>query len=126
VKFIVRLLLASSLLTSTAVVAAAGPAFAGDTIVVSCSNGFTRTVAAHAARGVATSLNRFNAHNHSGVKCEAAPGAPRPATRGVTFVTVTCTNGFTRRVPVRASAGITKALNKFNRFSHSGVTCALG
>lgn len=123
VKLILRLLLASSLLTGTAVVATVGPAFAGDTIVVTCSNGFTRTVAAQAARGVATSLTKFNAFTHSGVTCSAAPSAPR--TKGVTFMTLSCTNGFTRQVPTRASGGITKALNKFNTYSHTGVTCAL-
>jgi hypothetical protein len=123
VKFILRLLLASSLLTGTAVVAVVGPAVAGDTIAVSCSNGFTRTVAAQAARGVATSLTKFNAYTHSGVACVAAPGAPRITS--VTFVTLSCSNGFTRQVPSRASAGITKALNKFNAYNHRGVTCAL-
>jgi hypothetical protein len=94
-----------------------------DTITVTCTNGFTRTVSAHAARGVATSLNKFNQYRGSGVTCTAGPGAPRIA--AVAFRTVQCTNGFERRVSARAAGGITKALNAFNARNRSGVTCTL-
>jgi hypothetical protein len=90
--------------------------------VVTCSNGFQRTVAAQAARRVTKSLNKFNAYTQSGVTCSTAAGAPRPAVR--TLLTITCTNGFERAVDARAAGGIAKALNKFNERSHTGVTCS--
>jgi hypothetical protein len=102
-----------------------GPAAAGETIAVSCTNGFTRTVAAKAARGVAKSLTKFNAYTKSGVTCTAGPGAPRPGTP-VTTLTISCTNGFTRTVGAKAAGGITKALNQFNARNQSGVTCSAG
>jgi len=127
VKVFVRLLLATALLTG-ATVAVAGPAVAAapvhNTIVVTCTNGFTRTVDAHAARGVATSLNRFNAFRKSGVTCSAAPGAPRtPPTHA--FLTIRCSNGFERRVSAHAAGGITRALNAFNAHNHRHITCAI-
>ena len=106
------------------IAATVGPALAaGETITVTCSNGFQRTVAAQAARGVATSLNKYNEHNQSGVTCAAAPGAPRPRP-ATAWLTITCTDGFQRRVNARAAGGITRALNAFNTYNQSGVTCA--
>lgn len=112
-----------SALLGAAMVGSAVPALGANTIVVTCTNGFQRTVAAHAARGVAKSLTKFNEHNQSGVTCAAAPGAPRPAAQS--FRTVTCSNGFERRVNARAAGGITRALNAFNERNRSGVTCTL-
>ena len=84
-----RVVLASAVLAAT-MFATVGPVAAGETITVSCSNGFQRTVAAHAARGVAKSLTKFNAYTHSGVACAAAPGAPRPAA-ATSWLTISCT-----------------------------------
>jgi hypothetical protein len=127
VRLALRMLLASALLSGTAMVAGIAPTFASapaqDTIVVSCSNGFTRTVSAHAARGVATSLTRFNAYNHSGVTCSAAPGAPL-TTPTHTYLTITCSNGFERRVSSHAAGGIAHALNAYNAHNHKGITCS--
>lgn len=122
-KVLLRLALISSLLATAAVAGGPVPAGAVDTLVVTCTNGFSRTVAARAARGVATSLNRFNARNRSGMTCTAAPGAPRPS--AFQWNLVTCTNGFQRTVPSRGSKGIVNALNKFNQYTHSGVSCSL-
>ena len=36
---------------------------------------------------------------------------------------VKCSNGFTRTVPTVAAAGIVKALNAFNQYNQSGITC---
>lgn len=96
----------------------------GETITVTCSNGFERTVAAHAARGVAKSLTRFNEFNRSGVTCTAGPGAPRPRP-ATSSLTITCTNGFERTVSARAAGGITRALNAFNTRNKSGATCSV-
>jgi hypothetical protein len=41
-------------------------------------------------------------------------------------ITITCTNGFTKTVNARAAGGITKALNNFNAYSQTGVTCSAG
>jgi hypothetical protein len=122
-RTLLRLALAGAVL-SAALAANIGPVLAGtDTIKVSCSNGFERTVSARAARGVAKALTKFNEHRGSNVTCTAGPGAPRPQVRGQ--VTVTCSNGFERRVDARAAGGISKALNVFNARSRSGVTCSL-
>jgi hypothetical protein len=43
----------------------------------------------------------------------------------VTWVTITCSNGFTRQVPEQAAGGITKALNAYNAYNQAGVTCSL-
>jgi hypothetical protein len=121
-KVFVRVLVASALL-AMAMFATVGPTLAADTITVSCTNGFTRTVDAHAARGVAKSLTKFNEYRGSSVTCAAAPGAPRsgPATA---WLTISCTNGFERTVNARAAGGIARALNKYNAYAHTGVTCA--
>jgi hypothetical protein len=125
VRFLVRLGLIGTLL-GAAMVTSVAPTFAADshdTITVTCSNGFTRTVSAHAARGVATSLSKFNAHNHKNVTCAAAPGAPRmPA---ASFQHVTCTDGFQRDVNARAANAIVKALNAYSARKNLGVTCAI-
>ncbi len=125
-KVTLRLLLASAMLTSTAVLGTITPTFAGqpthNTIVVSCSNGFTRTVSAQAARGVATSLLKFNQYNHSGVTCTAAPGAPRTAP-AKSHLTISCSNGFQRRVSSHAANGIAHALTAYNAHNHKGITC---
>jgi hypothetical protein len=117
------MVLASAVLSLGIVAANVGPVLGADTITVTCSNGFERTVAAQAARGVAKSLTKFNEYNRSGVTCTAGPGAPRtrPA---VEYITVTCSNGFERRVPARAAGGIARALDAFNEHNRSGVTCA--
>jgi hypothetical protein len=106
---------------ATAMFLTAVPAFAGNTITVSCTNGFTRTVAAQAARGVAKSLTKFNAARGSTVTCAAAPGAPRPA--ATAWLTIDCSNGFEKTVNAMAAGGIARALNAFNAYSHTGVTC---
>ena len=93
------------------------------TIQVTCSNGFSRTVSASAARGVAKSLTKFNAARGSSVTCAAAPGAPRPT--ATAWLTIDCTNGFEKTVNARAAGGIARALNAFNAYSHTGVTCAV-
>ena len=114
----------AGLLLATAMFINAVPAFAGtNTITVTCTNGFTRTVSAYAARGVAKSLTKFNAYNGSNVTCAAAPGAPRPA--AAAWLTIDCTNGFEKTVNAKAAGGIVKALNAFNANSHTGVTCAI-
>jgi hypothetical protein len=43
----------------------------------------------------------------------------------VTWVTITCSDGFTRQVPEHAAGGITRALNAFNAHNQSGVTCSV-
>ena len=126
-RIVLRLGLASALLAA-AMVGSVGPALAGDTITVTCTNAsgrtvLERTVAARAARGVATSLTKFNAYNGRNVTCVAGPGAPR--VRGATFQTVTCSNGFERQVNARAAGAITRALNAFNARNRSGITCSL-
>jgi len=119
-----RLILATALL-GAAMAASVGPTFAvGETIKVTCTNGFERTVSAYAARGVAKSLTKFNEYRGSSITCAAAPGAPRVA--AVTFRTVSCSNGFERDVNARAAGGIAKALNAFNEHNRSGITCVLG
>lgn len=120
-----RLALAGALLAVTAVAAGPVPSLAAgqDTIVVTCSNGYSRTVSAKAARGVAKALTAYNAHNNKGVTCAAAPGAPR--VRAASFVTVTCTNGFERRVNAKAVGPIVKALNAYGARKANGVTCAV-
>jgi hypothetical protein len=122
-RIAIRLGLASALL-GAAVLANVGPALAVETITVTCTNGFTRTVAAPAARGVATSLTKFNQYRGSSISCTAGAGAPRVT--AVTFRTVSCSNGFERRVNARAAGGIARALNEFNARSRTGVTCTLG
>jgi hypothetical protein len=122
VRIALRLALAGALL-GAAMVGNVAPAFAVDTVTVTCSNGFQRTVAAKAARGVATSLNKFNQYNKKNITCVAGAGALRIS--ATSFRTVSCTNGFERRVNARAAGGITKALNAFNTRSRTGVTCAL-
>lgn len=120
-----RLALAGALLAVTAIAAGPVPTLAAgqDTIVVTCSNGYSRTVSAKAARGVATALSAFNAHTKKGVTCVAAPGAPRA--KAARFVTVSCSNGFERRVNVKAVGPIVKALNAYAVRKTTGVTCAV-
>lgn len=121
-RVFLRLTVASAVL-AVGMITTVGPALGAETITVSCTNGFQRTVAAQAARGVAKSLNKFNAYTESGVTCAAAPGAPRPSAASA-WLTITCTDGFERTVNARAAGGIVKALNKFNGYSQTGVTCA--
>ena len=118
-----RLCLASAVLAAGLIANVAPALAAGETITVTCSNGFSRTVAAQAARGVATSLTKFNEHSRSGVTCAAAPGAPRPRPAAA-WQTITCTNGFERNVNARAAGAILKALNAYNTRRDTGVTCA--
>jgi hypothetical protein len=121
-----RLVLAGALLAATAIASGPVPTLAAstqDTIVVTCSNGFSRTVSAKAARGVARSLTAFNAHRGNGITCAAAPGAPRVA--AATFQTVGCSDGFSRKVNAKAIGPIVKALNAFNARRANGVTCAV-
>jgi len=64
-RVLFRLTIGAALLAA-AMITTVAPAFAAnttDTIAVTCSNGFTRTVSANAARGVANSLTKFNAYN---------------------------------------------------------------
>ncbi len=117
-----RLALAGALL-ATAMLGTVASVSAGDTITVTCSNGFERTVAAKSARGVAKSLNKFNSYTESGVTCTAGPGAPRLAAIA-TKLTITCTNGLVKTVDARAVGGITRALDAFNTRSQTGVTCS--
>lgn len=56
----------------------------------------------------------------------ASIGAPVFADTGTTYVTVSCSNGFTRTVSSHAAIGVAKSLNKFNAYNQSGVTCAAG
>lgn len=125
-KLAIRTLLAAALLSTASLVSIGVPVFASGTtyVTVSCSNGFSRTVSAHAAIGVAKSLNKFNAYNQSGVTCSAGPGAVSPAP-AVIYLYVDCSNGWTKRASAHAAGGITKALNAFNTRSHTGVTCAI-
>lgn len=121
----IRLALAGALLVVTAVATAPAATMAAaphETIVVSCSNGFSRTVSAKAARGVAKALTAYNEYRAKDVTCAAAPGAPRPV--AAAFVTVECTNGFERRVNAKAVGPIVKALNAYNTRKGTGVTCA--
>jgi hypothetical protein len=123
-RLLARLVIGAALLAG-ATVANVAPTFAAethDTITVSCSNGFTRTVSANAARGVATALTQFNAHNHKGVTCAAAPGAPRA--NAAAFVTVTCSNSFTRNVNAKAAPVIVRVLNAYSTRKNLGVTCS--
>jgi hypothetical protein len=102
------------------------PTFAAhttSTISVSCSNGFSRTVSANAARGVAKALSNFNAYNHRNVTCAAAPGAPRPNPSAMR-VTITCTDGFERTVNARAADAVVNALNAYSARKNLGVTCS--
>ena len=125
-KRILRPVLALALVLSGAAIATPLPASAAptnDTILVSCTNGFTRTVSARAARGVTTSLNKFNAFNESGITCSHGPGAPKVHPKN--FLTVECSNGWERRVAARAAGGIVRALNKFNGHNPHGVTCSI-
>ena len=118
-----RLVIAGALLATAAVAAPTVAAPSHETIQVSCTNGFTRTVSARAARGVTRSLNRFNAFTHSGVTCESAPGAPR--VHPAKFLQIECSNGFTKRVGAGAAGGIVRALNKYNAHNHKGITCSV-
>lgn len=124
-RVLFRLTVGAALLAG-AMIANVGPALAAhttDTITVTCSNGFSRTVSANAARGVASSLTQFNAHNKKGVTCSAAPGAPRPMP-AASWKTVTCSNGFEKTVNARAANAIVKALNAYSTRKNLGVTCA--
>ena len=125
-RFVIRLSVALALL-GTALVATAGPVAAAShpTITVTCTNGFERTVSAHAARGVAKSLTNFNAHRGTSVTCTAGPGAPRGQAKSHARLTIQCSNGFEKTVSARAARGITRALNAFNERRHSDVTCAI-
>jgi hypothetical protein len=121
-KTTIRLAVAGALLATAAFASApvaASPT--GETIKITCSNGFTRTVSARAARGVTTSLNKFNQYRGSGVTCWSEPGAPR--VKAKSHLTVACTNGFERRVNARAANGIARALTKFNAYNRRGITC---
>lgn len=126
-RMLFRLAIGVALLAG-ATVATVGPTFAANapahsTITVTCSNGFSRTVSAKAARGVAMALTQFNAHNNRNITCSAAPGAPR--TRAASFVQVSCTNGFARDVNAKAANVIVKALNAYSTRKHLGVTCSI-
>jgi hypothetical protein len=127
VKLTLRLLLASALLSGAAISVGVAPTLAAapthNTITVTCSNGYTRTVSAHAARGVAQSLTKYSRFNHSDVTCTAGPGAPR-VKAPKSYLTITCTDGYTRRVSAHAANGQAHALTNFNKHNHSGVTCA--
>jgi hypothetical protein len=94
-----------------------------DTIAVTCSNGYTRTVSANAARGVAKALTNFNAHNHKNVACAAAPGAPR--SHSMAKQTVSCSNGFEKTVPAKAARAIAKAINAYSTRKNLEVTCTV-
>lgn len=124
-RLAVRIVLGSALLVAAMFVTVA-PTFAAsnthDTITVSCSNGFSRTVSANAARGVAKALTNFNAYNGKGTTCAAAPGAPRAT--GAAWVNVTCTNGFEKSVNAKAANAVVKALNAFSARKNLGVTCS--
>jgi hypothetical protein len=124
-RLVLRLVMGSALVAA-AMFATVAPTFAApkthDTITVSCSNGFSRTVSAHAARGVARALTNFNAYNGKGTTCAAAPGAPRA--NGASWLTVTCTNGFERPVNAKAANSVVKALNAYSTRKSLGVTCA--
>jgi len=120
-----RLALGTAVL-ATAMFMSVGPTFAAqttDTIAVTCSNGFTRTVSANAARGVAHALTAFNAHNHKNVTCAAAAGAPRPT--AAAWLTVSCTNGFDKTVNARSANAIVRALNAYSTRKNLGVTCSV-
>ncbi len=127
-KLVIRLSIGVALLAA-AMFANIAPAFAAnshsthDTIAVTCSNGFTRTVSAHAAHGVARALTQFNAHNKKGVTCSAAPGAPRIS--AASWKSVSCTNGFEKTVNAKAANAIVKALNAYSARKNLGVTCSI-
>jgi hypothetical protein len=117
--------LGAALLSATTL-SVAGPALAAqttDTITVTCTNGWSRTVSANAARGVAKALTAFNAHNHKSATCTAGPGAPRPAPAAA-WLHITCTDGFERTVNAKAAGPIVKALNAYSARKNLGVTCS--
>ena len=123
-RVLFRLTIGAALLAA-AMITTVAPAFAAnttDTIAVTCSNGFTRTVSANAARGVANSLTKFNAYNGKGTTCAAAPGAPRPT--ATAWLTVSCSNGFEKTVNAKAAGPIVKALNAYSTRKNLGVTCS--
>ena len=124
-RLVLRIVLGSALLVA-AMFATVGPTFAApkthDTITVTCSNGFSRTVSARAAHGVARALTNFNAYNGKGTTCAAAPGAPRA--NGASWVTVTCSNGFEKKVNAKAATAVVKALNAYSTRKNLGVTCS--
>lgn len=124
-RILFRLAIGAALLAG-AMFATVAPTFAAqthNTIAVTCSNGYTRTVSANAAHGVAKALTQFNAHNNTGVTCSAAPGAAR--VRAVSWATVSCTNGFEKRVNAKAATPIAKALNAYAARENLGVTCSV-
>jgi len=126
-RIIVRMVLAAALLASASLAFIGAPVLATNApaqVTVTCSNGFTRTVSAYAATGIAKSLTKFNAYNQSGVTCAAGAGALAPAP-AVSWLYIDCSNGFVKRVSSHAAGGITKALNAFDTRSHTGVTCAV-
>jgi hypothetical protein len=120
-----RLALLGAVLAVTVIGAAPAGATAGsaETIVVTCTNGFTRTVPALAARRVAVLLTRFNEYNGKGITCSAAPGAPRVVADSWVFIE--CTNGFERRVHAQAAGPVVKVLNVVAARRGLNVTCAV-
>jgi len=125
VKTVIRLALGATVLAA-AMFASVAPTMAAqthNTIIVTCSDGYSRTVSAKAAHGVARALTQFSAHNKNGVTCSAAPGAPRVA--AVSWVTVSCTNGFEKRVNAKAATPIVEALNAYSTRKNLGVTCSV-
>ena len=124
-RLLLRFALGSALLAA-AMFATVGPSFAAskshDTITVTFSNGFSRTVSANSARGVANALTNFNAHNGKGTTCAAAPGAPRA--NGASWATVSCTNGFEKRVNAKSATTIVRVLNAYSARKNLGVTCS--
>lgn len=52
-------------------------------------------------------------------------GASTLSASAVETVTISCSNDFTITVAARATKGAMRALNQFNKYNQSGITCTL-
>lgn len=52
-------------------------------------------------------------------------GASTLPASAVETVTISCSNDFTITVAARATKGAMRALNQFNKYNQSGITCTL-
>ncbi len=52
-------------------------------------------------------------------------GAVIPHASAAGYINIACTDGFVFSVSSNAVGGVVTALNKYNEFNHSGVTCSI-
>jgi hypothetical protein len=52
-------------------------------------------------------------------------GASTLPASAVETITISCSNDFTITVAARATKGVMRALNQFNKYNQSGITCVV-